>query len=150
MIRSGKGERGGLARIAVFVLVVVLVVGAVGALSTLSVTPQMTSTGAPEVVSLRAYEPNGTIVTNPSYKVGDPFDLSITAQGPLEPVAVHEVFGGTVYPNHSWNVTATGYTYILRDVAHANDTGVHTDYVVVTFANDQQVESNGITVTIAG
>jgi len=149
MIRS-KGERSGLARFAVFVLVVALVVAVVGALSTLSVTRQTTSTGAPEVVSLRAYEPNGTIVTNPYYKVGDPFDLSITAQGPLEPVAVHEVFGGTVYPNHSWNVSTTGYTYILRDVAHANDTGDHTDFVVVTFANDQQVESNDISVTIAG
>lgn len=139
----------GLARFALFGLVLVLVVGAVGVLSTLSQTSQSTS-GAPEVVTLRAYEPNGTIVTNPSYVVGDPFDLSITAEGPLEPVAVHEVFGGTVYPSLSWNVTATGYTYILRDVAHANDTGVHTDYVVVAFANGQQVESNDITVTIAG
>ena len=144
-VRTGSRVALGKPLVAVAtVLIVVAVVGCVdveGAGS--STTPPV-----PTVVTLRAYEPNGTLVADPTYTVGDPFDISITAEGPSMPVAVHEVFGGTVYPDLAWNVKTTGLTYVLRDVAHVNDSGVHIDYVVVTFADGDQVPSNSIVVTI--
>jgi len=100
------------------------------------------------IVTLKAIATNGQLETNATYKVGDNFDLSITEQSPANPIAVHEVFNGTVYLDHAWNVTTTGHTYILKDTAHANDTGTYPDYVVVAFDNNNIAISNTVTITI--
>lgn len=114
---------------------------------TTSLPPQSTT------VTLMAVDASGHLVTNATYKVGDTFNLSITEVSSANPIAVHEVFSNstdtTVYGDHAWNVTTTGHTYILSDVAHANDVGTHSDYVVVAFDQaDLEGISNTITVTI--
>jgi hypothetical protein len=99
-------------------------------------------------VTLSAVEPNGQLTTNATYKVGDPFNLFVSESSPANPIAVHEVFNGTVYLDHSWT-SANGNTYTITDTAHANDAGDSLPcYVVVAFDNNQQAISNTIYVTI--
>lgn len=134
---------------AAVIFAIVVVAGVVVTLAVTDYTYSSSQQASPTLVTLRAIAVNGSLVTSAAYKVGDPFDLSITEQSAANPVAVREAFNGTVYPDHPWNVTATGHTYVLDDTAHANDLGSHSDYVVVTFDNGQQTLSNTVTVTIA-
>jgi len=100
-------------------------------------------------VTLMALDTSGHPTTNATFKVGDTFDLSITEISPANPIAVHEVFNNTVYIDHAWNVTKTGHTYVLSDIAHANDVGNNLpDYVVVAFDNNNDAISNTISITI--
>jgi hypothetical protein len=117
-----------------------------------AVTKYFYTTSLPQAatrVTVMAIDTSGHLTNNATYKVGDTFDLSITEVSSANPIAVHEVFNNTVYLDHAWNVTVTGHTYILSDVAHANDVGNNLpDYVVVAFDNNNDAISNTITITI--
>jgi len=99
-------------------------------------------------VTLVAVEPNGQTTTNATYAVGDPFNLLVTESSPANPIAVHEVFNGTVFLDHAWS-SANGDSYTISDTAHANDVGKSLPcYVVVAFDNNNQAISNTVYVTI--
>jgi len=149
-----KGSRGTLVKV---IIVAVVIVGVVVGFAetngfyTGAVTKYFFTTSyAPgaTTVLLSAVATNGNLVPTATYKVGDSFNLSITEQSPATPIAVHEVFNGTVFLDHAWNVTKTGHTYVLTDTAHANDVGTSPDYVVVAFDNNNIAISNTITITI--
>jgi hypothetical protein len=149
-----KGARGTLVKVLVVAVVIVgVVVGfaETNGFYTGAVTKYFYTTSyaaAATTVVLSAVAANGNLVPTATYRVGQSYNLSITEQSPVTPLAVHEVFNGTVYKDLAWNVNATGHTYIITDTAHASDIGTSPDYVVVAFSDNNIAFSNTITITI--
>jgi hypothetical protein len=137
---------------AAFVIIGVVVIAGVAALAiTLSSTraTNSTATHGPVTVSVRALDGKGEYVTNATMKIGDELKLIVTVPDWTSPIAVHQVFGGRVDGDLSWNVNATRYSYVIDSgPADSTDLGVHVVYVVVAFADGSIVTSNNVTMTV--
>ncbi len=108
-----------------------------------------TTTRGPVTARAMAIDPKGNYVTNATLRLGDEMRLSVTVTNGTEPIAVHMVFNGNVYPDLPWNVNATHYNFIIDSgPADAADVGVNAVYAVVSFQDGGLVQSNGVTITV--
>jgi archaellin len=129
--------------------VIVIAVAAAAAIELAGTRTTNTTTLGPITAGARAIDAKGNYVSNATLKIGDELKLSVTVTNGSDPIAVHMVYNGNVYPDHPWNVNATHYNYIIDSgPADQTDLGVNAAYAVVSFQDGTLLRTNNVTLTV--
>jgi archaellin len=143
-------HRRALGTVAIIVLgVIVIAVAAAVAIELASTRTTSTATIGPVTAQAKAIDAKGTYLTNATLRIGDELKLSVTLTNGSDPIAVHMVYNGNVYPDHTWDVNATHYNYIIDSgPADVTDIGVNSAYAVVSFQDGALLRTNNVTLTV--
>lgn len=94
---------------------------------------------------------NGQLGTILNYNYGQPINIAVTVTNTaLTPTAISTVLDGNPQGTNPWNVTSTGYTYVLGFggagesalTACAAQSCTHDIYATITFSNNTNATSN--------
>jgi hypothetical protein len=90
----------------------------------------------------------GAYLDSDTIQVGQEMRISTTVPSTTNPVSVQAVINGTPGAVHSWDISATGYNYIIDFGPAPNMPGNYTVYTKVTFSDGSVANSNTVQIQI--
>lgn len=123
--------------------------------ATITIISGRTIVGTTGDVTEEAQCPGGQTGTIVTYSYGQDINIAVTVPNSLTPTSIQTVLDGTPQNTNPWNVTSTGYTYVLGFGAAGESalttTGLtHDIYSIVTFSNNTNATSNVVYFSIVG
>ena len=94
---------------------------------------------------------NNQMVINAAYTIGkDTLQIYTMVPQNTNPVSVQAIINGQALGTHKWNISETGYTYVINFGTIPTNTspGTYYAYTIVTMANGRKYASNYVFFTL--